>query len=122
MTVGGMHTIKNKRSILSKSRLAWTEYAKESKGKKFFFGKTETMDCSQCKRGMKASLGKQQIENKKEYAPICIPCCIGIPRRPIEKNIERGKHMEKIKDELRNGIRKYTKKQNLKEVEELFNR
>lgn len=122
MTVGGMHTIKNRKSVLAKSQLDWNNYAKQSKGKKFFFGKTENVKCSQCERGMKKSLADKQIKFKRENAPICIPCCVGRKRVPLEKNILRHHAMERIKSELRSGIRRNTKKQNLKEIEELFNR
>lgn len=45
--------------------------------------------CSQCKRGMDNKLAKTQIKNKRENAPICIPCIMGIPRKPL--NPERAK-------------------------------
>ncbi len=41
--------------------------------------------CSQCKRGMDKKIAKLQIENKRENAPICIPCIIGIKRRPLSE-------------------------------------
>ena len=56
MVVGGMHTVKNRKSILAKSQHDWANYAKQSKGKKFFFGKIDTVRCSQCERGMRKSL------------------------------------------------------------------
>lgn len=40
--------------------------------------------CSKCKRGMDKYLAKMQKENKREYAPICIPCILGIPRKPLQ--------------------------------------
>lgn len=122
MPVGGMHTIKNRKNILAQSQKAWKAYKKTSTGKRIFFGKGETVHCSQCARGMKKSLADKQYEFKRENAPICIPCCIGIKRRPLEQNIKAHKIMEEIKKEWRKGIHKPIKKQNLKEIEELFKR
>lgn len=98
------------------------DYQRQSKGKKIYFGNTETVHCSQCARGMKKSLADKQIQFKRNNAPICIPCIEGKPRRDIKINIAKGKHMERIKNEWRKGIHKKEKRQNLKEIEELFNR
>ena len=40
--------------------------------------------CTQCKRYMDGYLGNKQKENKRENAPICIPCILGIKRKPLE--------------------------------------
>lgn len=122
MTVGLMHSIKNKKNILARAQRDWNTYKKVSTGKKIYFGKIETVSCSQCKRGMKKSLADKQIQFKRENAPICIPCIQGIPRRDIELNIKASKRMEEIKQEWRQGKSKRIKRQNLKEIEELFNR
>lgn len=37
--------------------------------------------CTQCKRGMDTHLAKTQKQNKRENAPICIPCILGIKRK-----------------------------------------
>jgi len=44
-----------------------------------------TINCSQCDRGMRKDIAKIQIENKRENAPICVPCILGIPRKKKEK-------------------------------------
>lgn len=51
------------------------------------------MLCSQCQRWFDAKIGKAQIENKRENAPICIPCIMGIPRRT--KIIDKTKNWSK---------------------------
>lgn len=37
--------------------------------------------CTQCKQKMSNHIGKIQIENKRENAPICIPCIMGTKRK-----------------------------------------
>lgn len=37
--------------------------------------------CSQCKHKMKKSTADQQIENKRENAPICVACILGNDRK-----------------------------------------
>ena len=39
--------------------------------------------CSQCKGKMRNDIAKAQIENKRENAPICIPCIMGYKRKPV---------------------------------------
>ena len=41
--------------------------------------------CSKCTRGMDSFTAKQQIENKREDAPICIPCILGKERKPLNQ-------------------------------------
>lgn len=41
----------------------------------------QTTICTQCERGMSRYLGKLQKENKRENAPICIPCIEGRARK-----------------------------------------
>lgn len=43
----------------------------------------KTAKCTQCARGMDMRIAKQQIENNRENAPICIPCIVGIARKPL---------------------------------------
>lgn len=50
------------------------------KDKWFRFKRKEISICSQCKLAMDSHIAIQQIENKRENAPICIPCIVGIPR------------------------------------------
>tara|TARA_R110000868_G_scaffold400854_1_gene675569 strand:- start:545 stop:940 length:396 start_codon:yes stop_codon:yes gene_type:complete len=66
--------------------------AKKRNNFKFFI--QPTVHCSQCDRGMRKDIAKQQIENKRENAPICIPCIIGIPRKKLTKNF-LPKHFSK---------------------------
>lgn len=47
--------------------------------------------CSKCHRGMDWKIAKLQIQNKRENAPICVPCILGIPRRPLEEVIAYNK-------------------------------
>ena len=68
---------------------------------KFFHIKPAT--CSKCKRGMDRKLAKTQIQNKREDAPICIPCIMGVPRIPLPCHIikemeERKNHANKTKE------------------------
>lgn len=59
---------------------------KKSKSKKNYVNAfADTLVCTQCKRGMNKKLGCEQIKNHRENAPICIPCILGIQRRPIEQ-------------------------------------
>lgn len=37
--------------------------------------------CTQCKKAMRPDIARKQIENKKENAPICIPCIMGWKRK-----------------------------------------
>ncbi len=41
--------------------------------------------CSQCGRHMAKHMADQQIENKRENAPICMACIMGVPRKPLIK-------------------------------------
>lgn len=71
--------------------------AKKARGKKKMrlnalkFFRVKPATCSQCKRGMDRKTANLQIENKRENAPICIPCILGIPRRPLEDVIKKRK-------------------------------
>jgi hypothetical protein len=60
-----------------------------------FLKKSKTVNCSQCKRKMSESFAKLQIENKRENAPICIPCCCGYKRRPLSEVENFTKHFSK---------------------------
>lgn len=42
-----------------------------------------TSKCTKCTRGMSKKIADLQLENKREDAPICIPCILGIARRPL---------------------------------------
>lgn len=46
-----------------------------------------TSTCSKCERKMQKRIADIQIENKRENAPICIPCIMGNKRK--EKPIDR---------------------------------
>ena len=45
-----------------------------------------TVECTQCHRKMDKVTGDIQVENKRENAPICIPCIMGYPRRKLQTN------------------------------------
>lgn len=66
--------------------------------------------CSQCKRKMRKDIADIQITNKRENAPICIPCIIGIPRKEItfsrETPEEKIKH---YKPEVQERFKKFQK-------------
>lgn len=47
--------------------------------------------CSKCQRGMRKDIADAQIENKRENAPICIPCIMGQDRAPLEKSFKDWK-------------------------------
>ena len=90
------------------------KYKKEKYNKRAGFKKylVSTIECSQCHRKMKASIGLAQIENKRENAPICIPCIMGIPRKPLEKIIEEReadmkKYSPKAREELKKCMNRY---------------
>ncbi len=53
--------------------------------------------CSQCNRKFDGNIAKIQIENKRENAPICIPCIMGRPRKPFEGQKGIIKDKETIK-------------------------
>ena len=61
---------------------------KKAKKKLFLIKLTK---CSQCKRGMEKRIADLQIENKRENAPICVPCILGIKRKPLMKSIHETK-------------------------------
>ena len=43
-------------------------------------------ECTQCHRKMERRIADIQLENKRENAPICIPCIMGYKRKPITEN------------------------------------
>lgn len=46
--------------------------------------------CTQCGQKFDGHIASEQIKNKRENAPICIPCIMGRKRKPvIKQNIER---------------------------------
>ena len=54
--------------------------------------------CSQCKLGMKKPMADEQLKNKRENAPICMACIMGIPRKPkFTPNQERSQWREETK-------------------------
>ena len=69
--------------IISK-HLAWKAKKKHNRRlgmmKKGFL---KIAKCTKCQRGMDGHLAKLQIQNKREDAPICIPCIMGIKRKPL---------------------------------------
>jgi hypothetical protein len=61
---------------------------------------------------MDSKLAKTQKENKREDAPICIPCILGIKRKPIEQAIADTKLKfggEKGIESFKNYLKKYRK-------------
>jgi len=59
------------------------EYKKEKRKK------IALIQCTQCKRMMKESLGLIQLENNKKNAPICIPCITGVSRTKNDYRINK---------------------------------
>ena len=45
--------------------------------------------CTQCNRPFDRFLAEKQIENKRENAPICIPCITGIKRKTLENKLNK---------------------------------
>jgi hypothetical protein len=43
--------------------------------------------CSQCNRAMSKKMADTQIENKREMAPICMACIMGVPRKPLKTKV-----------------------------------
>lgn len=37
--------------------------------------------CSKCKQPMNKKIHDEQIKNKRENAPICVACIMGVPRK-----------------------------------------
>jgi hypothetical protein len=54
-----------------------------------------TATCSQCKRKMRKDIADEQIKNNRENAPICVPCIMGIKRRPMSELKKDRKHYSK---------------------------
>lgn len=46
---------------------------------------SRTVLCTQCQRSMSKYTADQQLENKREFAPICVACICGIPRKNLNK-------------------------------------
>lgn len=66
-------------------RLEREKMFKKSKSTQYKNRMFATVECTQCKRKMSGKTGKEQIANKRENAPICVPCIMGIPRRDLSK-------------------------------------
>lgn len=66
--------------------------------------------CSQCKRPMRKSTADIQITNKRENAPICIACIMGVKRKDKGSYV----HSKKWKKEFKQYKDKYKKSKNLK--------
>ena len=67
--------------------------------------KNHTMECSQCHHLMKKSIALAQIENKRENAPICVACIMGIPRsKDPKKSLDfKSGRMDAFKDFVGSG-------------------
>lgn len=46
--------------------------------------KRKIIKCSKCKRGMRNDIAQMQIDNKRENAPICVPCILEKPRKELK--------------------------------------
>lgn len=66
----------------------------------------QTTACSKCKRKFDKRLADAQIANKREDAPICIPCIMGVKRKPLSVVKKEGWLNTK---ETRKKIREYRK-------------
>ena len=121
MAGDSLYGVKNFRNIKKRGVKDWIVFHKGTKGKQLFRKNVETCICTQCEKPMKKSLGDTQIENKRENAPICIPCCMGWKRKEYGRNYFRKVTARKIKKDGIDKTKQY-KQQNLKELEDLFDR
>jgi len=65
-----------------------------------FVKNIQTVVCSSCECKMKKSTADQQIENKRENAPICVACILG-----KERNHEKRERKIYVMDCIRKGIK-----------------
>lgn len=124
MSADSLHGIKNFSKIKRQAINDWLRFEKGKKGKSLFKKREKGVCvCTQCRLLMSKELGDKQILNKRKFAPICIPCCQGRPRSS-EKSKRHNDARKNVLKEITFGNRRGqgTKKQNLKELEELFNR
>jgi hypothetical protein len=99
-----------KRAIYEQVRLyEIAQYRKSKRNFKTFL--CALVLCSQCKRGMKKTTADIQIENKRENAPICIACIMGIKRKPKAQAVAevRGKYSKKTYKQLLKVKKQYKK-------------
>ena len=70
---------------LEKKKLRYESHKREMarKGKFGPGAMSRTVLCTQCDRSMSKYTADQQIENKRENAPICVPCILGKPRKVL---------------------------------------
>lgn len=133
MTINQTNTIYDFKARRKNALKLQQEVIKISKGNNVFKKKIkkEFSFCSQCKMGMSKDLADKQIYFKREFAPICIPCINGKPRKDYKETVNYKKTI-KI-NEKRNLLKskkgrevakqwREEKQKNLKELEELFNR
>lgn len=135
MSVESTNRIKSVKRMMFNS----VDMAKEKKYLKDFalknpvknpFGKgPQTSVCTQCERKMLKTVADLQIKNQRENAPICVPCILGLKRKPLNLNkmaksdTRRSKLIEKIKnmtlEDHRRAyrVRKEKKEQKKKEFE-----
>ena len=99
MSIEGTNRIIDRREIYARelSRLVSEKEHERKRGiaKSFIGVGKRLMRCSQCKRSFDAKIGNQQIENKRENAPICIPCIMGIPRKKLCDVVDKQKGWKK---------------------------
>jgi len=80
------------------NRLVVKKEARKRFAAKFnFINLLKLRACSQCLRMMSGYVAKLQIENKRENAPICIPCIMGIPRIVLKEK-EHYSHNKKFQE------------------------
>lgn len=72
---------------LEKKKLRYEKHKREMarKGKFGQGAMSRTVLCTQCNRSMSKYTADQQIENKRDNAPICVACIIGKPRKVLNK-------------------------------------
>lgn len=78
----------NKRvDALEKRKLKYEKHKRDmARNGKFGPGAmSRTVLCTQCNRSMSKYTADQQIENKRDNAPICVACICGIPRKVLNK-------------------------------------
>jgi hypothetical protein len=86
MGIGATNRIINPRAIIGQQLKEYRQLKAYKKRRKEQW-KTNNLrtitSCSKCHRGMRKDTADEQIKNKRENAPICIPCIMGRPRKTL---------------------------------------
>lgn len=108
----GLHIAVQKRVMKDLAKEEGVKGSQNSRKNAYLYGAglKKTTECTQCHRGMDANFGQKQIDNNREFAPICIPCCMGIPRIPLTQAKQRIKGIKKeFKEETKRKFKRSRK-------------